>query len=65
MEKYIKPRGSVMEERLRMAGLDEKIDEGKLQWFGHVESDRNSKRVYVGEYADSRSVGHRRDGLIL
>ena len=31
--------------------LDEKIDEGMLQWFGHVERDRIAKRVYVGECA--------------
>ena len=39
---------------------DEKIDEGVLRWFGHVErmeNDRISKRVYVGECAGSRSVG--------
>ena len=32
-------------------GLDERIDEGELQWFGHVErmeNDRIAKRVYVG-----------------
>ena len=41
-------------------GLDEKIDEGILRWFGHVENmerDRIFKRVYVGECAVSRSVG--------
>ena len=40
--------------------VDEKIDEGVLRWFGHVErmeNDRIAKRVYVGEYAGSRSVG--------
>ena len=36
-------------------GLDERIDEGVLQWFGHV--DRIAKRFYVGECAGSRSVG--------
>ena len=33
-------------------GIDKRIDEGMLWWFGHVErleSDRNAKRVYVGE----------------
>ena len=40
-----------------MRGLDEKIDESVLRWFGHVESDRISKRVYIGEYAASHSVG--------
>ena len=38
---------------------DEKIDEGVLRWFGHVErmeNDRIAKRVYVGEFAGSCSV---------
>ena len=26
-------------------GLDERIDEGVLRWFGHVEGDRIAKRV--------------------
>ena len=41
-------------------GVDEKTDEGFLRWFGHLErmeNDRISKRVYVGGYAGSRSVG--------
>ena len=32
-------------------GLDKRIDEGVLRWFGHIESmerDRIAKRVYVG-----------------
>ena len=32
-------------------GVDERIDEGVLRWFGHVErmeNNRNAKRVYVG-----------------
>ena len=44
-------------------GLDERIDEGMLWWFGHVErmeKDRIAKRVYVGECAGSRSVGRPR-----
>ena len=28
-------------------GLDERIDEAMLQWFGHVERDRITKRVYI------------------
>ena len=39
--------------------VDERIDEGLLGWFGHVErmeKDIIAKRVYVGEYAGSRSV---------
>ena len=42
---------------------DERIDEGVLRWFGHVErmeNDRNVKRVYVGECTGSRSVGRPR-----
>ena len=45
-----------------MNGVDERIDEGVLQWFVHVgrmEKDRIAKRVYVGEW-----VGHGRDGLM-
>ena len=43
-----------------MKGIDEKIDEGVLLWFSHVErmeNDRIAKRVYVGECASSCSVG--------
>ena len=39
--------------------LDERINEGILWWFGHVERverDRIAKRVYVGECAGSHSV---------
>ena len=39
-------------------GLDERIDEGFLQWFDHVKSmeiDRIAKRVYVRECAGSHS----------
>ena len=41
-------------------GVNEKIDEGVLRWFGHaerMEKDRIAKRVYVGECAGSRSMG--------
>ena len=40
-------------------GVDEKIDDGVLQWFGHVERMENkiAKNVYVGECAGSHSVG--------
>ena len=44
-------------------GLDERIDEGILRWFGHVErveKGRIVKRVYVGECAGSRSLGRPR-----
>ena len=40
-------------------GVRERIEEGMLQWFGHVERMENDKianRVYVGECAGSRSV---------
>ena len=37
-------------------GLDERIDEGVLLGFSHVERDRIAKRVYLGECAGSRSV---------
>ena len=48
-------------------GVEERVDEGVLRWFGHVERMENdlfAKRVYVGESAGSRSVGRGRDGLI-
>ena len=48
-------------------GLDERIDESVLRWFGHVERmerDRIAKRVYVGECAGSRSIGRPRKRLI-
>ena len=43
-----------------MKGLGERIDEGVLWWFGQMErmeGDRITKRVYIGECADSFSVG--------
>ena len=39
--------------------MDEKIDEGILRWFGHVEkmeNDRIAKMINVGECAGSRSM---------
>ena len=50
MEKYIKPRGSMMEERLRMADLDERIDEGVLRWRGwrEIGLSRESTKESVG-----------------
>ena len=44
-------------------GVDGRIDEGDLRWFGHVkrmENDRIAKKVYVRECAGSRSVGSSR-----
>ena len=44
-------------------GVDEKIDEGVLRWFGHVErmeNNRIAKKVHVGECVSSRSVGKAR-----
>ena len=38
-------------------GVDERIDEGVLRWFSHLErmmNDRIAKRVYVEECAGSR-----------
>ena len=48
-------------------GVDERIDEGVLRWFSHVERmerDRIAKRIYVGECAGSRSVGRPRNRWI-
>ena len=42
---------------------DERIDEGVLRWFAHVERMERgaiAKRLYVGEFADSRSAGRPR-----
>ena len=42
-----------------MKGENERIDEGVLQWFSHVErmeNDRIVKRVYVGKCNGSHSV---------
>ena len=39
--------------------VDKRIDDGVLQWFGHVErreNDRIAKRVYEGKCAGSCSV---------
>ena len=44
-------------------GVDEKIDEWVLRWFGHVErmeNDRIVKRIYVGDCAGSYLVGRPR-----
>ena len=43
-----------------MWGIDERIDEDVLWWFSHMERMENdliAKRFYVGECADSCSVG--------
>ena len=43
-------------------GIDERIYEGVLRWFDHVERmDRIAKRVYVGVCAGNRSVGRPRN----
>ena len=44
-------------------GVNEKIDECVLRWFGHeerMENNRIAKRVYVGDCVGSRSVGRPR-----
>ena len=41
-------------------GVDEKIDESVLRWFGHIErmgNDINAKMVHVGKCVGNRSVG--------
>ena len=48
-------------------GVVEKVDEGVLQCFGHVErikNDRIAKRVYVGECGGSHSLGRPRKSWI-
>ena len=49
-------------------GVDERVDEGILRWFGHLErmeKDRIAKRLYVGECAGSHSMSRLRKRLIL
>ena len=44
-------------------GVDERVDEGVLRWFGYeerMERDRIGKRVYVVKCAGSRSVSRPR-----
>ena len=46
-----------------MGGVNKRIDEGVLRWFGQVErmeNDSIAKREYVGECAGIRSVGRPR-----
>ena len=46
-----------------MKGVDERIDEGVLRWFGpaeRMEKDRIGKRVYVGQCSGGLSVGRPR-----
>ena len=43
--------------------MDEKINEGVLRWFDHVErmeNDRIARKIYVDECAGSCSVGRSR-----
>ena len=64
----IRRMGRVLNARIKelcgvRKGLDERIDEGVLQWFDHVERierDRIAKRIHVGECAGIRSVGRLR-----
>ena len=63
----ISPNGRIRELCGVKKGMDERIDEGVLRWFGHVERmerDRIAKRVYVVECAGSRSVVRPRKGWI-
>ena len=48
---------------MRIVQSDERIDEGVLRWFSHVErmeKDRIARKVYVGECAGSHSVSNPR-----
>ena len=64
---YRVPNARIRELCRVMKGVDERIDEGVLWWFGHVErmeKDRITKRVYVGVCAGSYSVGSPRKSWI-
>ena len=57
------PNARIRDLREVMKGIDERIVEGVLWWFGHVErmeNDRFAKRVYLGVYAGSHSAGRNR-----
>ena len=44
-------------------GVDERINESVLRWFGHIErigSDRIPKTLYVGDYRGNSLVGRPR-----
>ena len=60
LEEWIVPNAQIRELCGVTKGVGERINEGVLQWFSHVErmeNDRIAKGVYVGECAGSRSVG--------
>ena len=51
------PNAQIIELWLVTKGVDERIDEGVLRWFAHVErvkNDRFAKRVYAGACVDSQ-----------
>ena len=57
---YRVPNAQIWELRRVKKGVDERIDEGMLQWFSHVERMQNNRivnGVYAGECAGSCSVG--------
>ena len=64
----IRRMGRVPNARIRelcrmMNGIDERIEDDVLRWFGHMErmgKDRIAKRLYVRECAGSHSVGRPR-----
>ena len=63
MRMYRVPNARIRELYGVTKGVDERIDEGVLRWFDHVErmeKERIAKRFYVGECAGSRSVGRSR-----
>ena len=57
------PNARINELRGMAKGVDERIEDDVLRWFSHVErmkNDNTAKRVYVGEYDGSCSVGRTR-----
>ena len=51
------PNARIRELYVVKKGLDERIDEGVLWWFGHMErmeNDKIAKRVFVGKCAGCR-----------
>ena len=45
-------------------GVDERINESVIRWFGHIErmkSDKSAKNVYVGKCVGSHSIDRLRN----
>ena len=57
---YRVPNASIRELCGVKRGVNERIDEGVLLWFGYVKKDRPPKKAYVAECGGSCSLGRLR-----